>query len=237
MGAAVEPKDFGFPQEYDPSVPPTVVIREYPHIDFKPSPEYECKFAPKPHWFLRFYRMLRKLVRQRQESRVLKSEKRASLAQIKRADAAAEAAIENARLSSEATKRDAQAEIGNIRAAAVMESADFKKRLSAKDNELSELRQQMERRVGTLEEMLKSREKDIKSYADVQIPMLKNELNVAKMHIQHLELLHASKCALVETLNALLSKKIIDAESSVADSAKAMKELFSGQMGVSQSGG
>lgn len=233
----VDPRDFGFPQEQYRQedellrMPP----RKLSEVADLPSPRYwddtkkmwkSPEPSRRPHWFLRFYRMLRKLIRQRQESEALRVQK--AIVRIE---------MQNSKISNDATIRSADLKVSEARAKATKEIADFTKRLAAKDVALDELRQKMERTVGALEETIRNRERDIKSCVDLQIPQLKNELKVAKMHIEHLELLHANKIALIETLTALCNQKIVDADTPMNESqARGWRELLRGDAGISHGG-
>lgn len=173
----------------------------YKQVDFTPNPEYDRKLKPRPHWFLRFYRMLRKLERKRQESEKVRALHAGLAAERKRLQ-------KDYRETREADIR----EIEGKRKELAKESAAMAKRLESRDKAMDEMRQKLELRIQQLQETIASREKQIKTYAELDIPKLERELEVAQAHIEHLTKLVEKKLTYEEMQIAVLNKNIVDAE-------------------------
>lgn len=177
-----------------------VAFDEYPNVDFTPrfpfplNNGHSPKPTPRPHWFLRFYRMLRKLVRQRQESAAMRSARDGCSRIVNREFAKTES------------------EIASVRAEAAKEVASIAKRLESRDKALSELQQKMDRTVEQLQQTIAAREKDIKNHVELEIPKLKRELQVAAAHVNYLEALLEKKLSYQEAEIALHNKLVVDSE-------------------------
>lgn len=156
--------------------------------------------SPRRSWLRRFYVTLRKLVRRRQESAAMRTSELMYQSLLKQ---------------TEEYRRLCDDDKANAKAAAERtiskSTAECDKRLKEQDRTHSEAVQKLERKIVSLEETLRAREKMIRDQSELTIPTLKSELKVSQMYVQYLETLVVKKLSHEQAQIEVNNRRIADA--------------------------
>ena len=150
---------------------------------------------------LRLWRYFRKLIRTRHESVALKQAARDFSKAVGQANRVTELAL-----------KDCEARIAENNRSTAKQLAEMQKRLDNRDREIDELKQAAVVAKDNHKSALDGKDREIKSYVDLQIPKLQRELQVSESHIEHLEKVLEKKLSYEEMQIAVNNRRLIDAE-------------------------